>query len=245
MAKKNFIWDVVFALYEIFLLFVFLKLLPLFLKSPVVAGLIFIVAMVVPAIIMIYFKQSAKRKFFRTKDTLQKIQQLTPNQFEDFIADLFRRLGYSTETVGGSGDGGVDVIAVKDGVKSYIQCKKFISQQVSVGAMRDFYGAITDRLSDGKAFFVTTNIFTLDAEKFAEGKPIELIDGKKLMEYVRMAGLESTIQDRPLFGKDVSEKCPRCGGKLVRRTARKGPNTGHDFYGCSDYPRCKYTRAIT
>jgi restriction system protein len=245
MGKRKSIWEVTFAIYEIFLLFVFLKLLPLFLKSPVAAGLIFFVAMAVPALIIIYLKKSAARKFFGTKDSLQKIRSLTPGQFEEFIADLFLRLGYSAETVGGSGDGGIDVVATKDGIKHYIQCKKFITQQVSVGAVRDFYGAITDRLSDGKAFFITTNIFTLDAEKFAEDKPIELVDGKKLMEYVRMAGLESTIQDHLALGQNVAEKCPCCGGILQMRVARKGPNSGQQFYGCSNYPSCKFTRNIS
>ena len=31
-------------------------------------------------------------------------------------------------------------------------------------------------------------------------------------------------------------KCPRCGGNLVQRDGRYGR-----FYGCSNYPRCKYT----
>ena len=31
-------------------------------------------------------------------------------------------------------------------------------------------------------------------------------------------------------------KCPRCGGNLVRRTGTYGA-----FYGCSNYPNCKYT----
>lgn len=31
--------------------------------------------------------------------------------------------------------------------------------------------------------------------------------------------------------------CPRCGGILVRRNGSYGP-----FYGCSNYPRCTYTR---
>ena len=35
--------------------------------------------------------------------------------------------------------------------------------------------------------------------------------------------------------------CPRCGGKLVLRTASKGPNAGSKFYGCSNYPKCKFT----
>ncbi len=35
--------------------------------------------------------------------------------------------------------------------------------------------------------------------------------------------------------------CPKCGSKLVLRTAKKGANTGNQFYGCSNYPKCRYT----
>ena len=37
--------------------------------------------------------------------------------------------------------------------------------------------------------------------------------------------------------------CPVCGGKLVLRTARQGANAGKQFWGCSNYPKCKYTKA--
>ena len=56
-------------------------------------------------------------------------------------------------------------------------------------------------------------------------------------ESVRNAHLESIRK------KSVDpEICPWCGGKLVIRTAKKGPNTGNQFYGCSNYPKCRYTR---
>lgn len=35
--------------------------------------------------------------------------------------------------------------------------------------------------------------------------------------------------------------CPNCGAPMVLRTARRGPNAGGQFYGCSNYPRCKST----
>ena len=38
--------------------------------------------------------------------------------------------------------------------------------------------------------------------------------------------------------------CPRCGAPLVVRTAKKGPNEGAQFLGCSRYPDCRYTRNI-
>lgn len=39
-----------------------------------------------------------------------------------------------------------------------------------------------------------------------------------------------------------SKTCPRCGGGMVLRTARKGRNPGRTFYGCSRYPRCRGTQ---
>lgn len=39
-------------------------------------------------------------------------------------------------------------------------------------------------------------------------------------------------------------KCPQCGGELVLRVARKGDFAGNKFYGCSNYPKCKYVQNI-
>ena len=38
--------------------------------------------------------------------------------------------------------------------------------------------------------------------------------------------------------------CPKCGNILVLRTAKKGPNAGNQFYGCSGYPGCKYIKNL-
>ena len=38
--------------------------------------------------------------------------------------------------------------------------------------------------------------------------------------------------------------CPECGGNLVLRTAKRGANIGSQFYGCSNYPNCKFTKNI-
>lgn len=39
-------------------------------------------------------------------------------------------------------------------------------------------------------------------------------------------------------------QCPKCGGNLVLRTSKQGANAGNQFYGCSNYPRCKYIKNI-
>lgn len=177
-------------------------------------------------------KFSAINSFNSDKNILEKLRKLRPAEFEDYIAFLFSKLGFITERVGGSYDGGIDVAATKDGVKHYIQCKKYISSQVSVGAIRDFYGALTDKMANGKGYFITTNKFTLEAEKFAETKPIELIDGYKLLQYIKIAKMDN----EEYFKKGI-EVCPRCGGSLVERSGKYGK-----FFGCSNYPKCRFIK---
>ncbi len=38
--------------------------------------------------------------------------------------------------------------------------------------------------------------------------------------------------------EEIGVKCPQCGGELVVRRGRKG--RGRKFYGCSNYPKCKF-----
>lgn len=44
--------------------------------------------------------------------------------------------------------------------------------------------------------------------------------------------------------KQNSLICPKCGGKLVLRIASKGKNIGNKFYGCENYPSCRYIKNI-
>jgi predicted RNA-binding Zn-ribbon protein involved in translation (DUF1610 family) len=41
--------------------------------------------------------------------------------------------------------------------------------------------------------------------------------------------------------KENKNSCPKCGSDLVLRVAKQGVNKGNQFYGCSSYPKCRYT----
>ncbi len=210
-------------------------------------------SVLIMGVILYFVFRARKRKialnFLSDEEILAMLKGITPSQFEQKIADMFTRLGYRTEVTGGANDGGIDVIAHKDGKKYFIQCKKFMIREVTPHDVRDFLGAITNvnNLAD-KGFFVTTNGFTMMAEKAAEGNPkIELIDGTRLVQYYKMAYGE-TASERP-FTPAVpmppsppqdARVCPQCGGKLVLRTAHQGNYAGRQFWGCSNFPNCKY-----
>lgn len=46
----------------------------------------------------------------------------------------------------------------------------------------------------------------------------------------------------PSSSPAASPTCPQCGSSMVRRTARRGPRPGRQFWGCSHYPACRGTR---
>lgn len=38
--------------------------------------------------------------------------------------------------------------------------------------------------------------------------------------------------------------CPLCGKPMIKRMAKKGMNSGKEFWSCSGYPECNGTRRI-
>ena len=39
-----------------------------------------------------------------------------------------------------------------------------------------------------------------------------------------------------------SPSCPKCGKPMIKRVAKKGINSGKEFWSCSSYPECNGTR---
>jgi restriction system protein len=123
----------------------------------------------------------------RAELKLSQLASLTPEGFEEFVAELFEAMGYEVECCGGTGDDGADILLRRDGLVAVAQCKYHKSQGV-IGSpeLRRFLGTI-HHLRGHKGFFVTTRTFSLSAEKFAVAHPIELIDGPRLVQLVEEA----------------------------------------------------------
>ena len=119
------------------------------------------------------------------------IDSLSGIEFENICKKLIENMGFSVETTKASGDGGIDLIAynhepVLSG-KYIIQCKRY-SGSVGEPIIRDLYGVITSERAN-KGILMTTGYFTKSAIAFAEGKPIELIDGEQLDALLKRHGV--------------------------------------------------------
>lgn len=191
-------------------------------------------------------KKKQQTSFFQSRRTLEDIKTLSWREFEEFVGSLFEQMGYSVEVTGGLKDGGVDLIIRKDNRTFLVQCKNYRVSKVSLSMVRDFYGAMNANLNYESGYFITTGIFTLDAKKFAEDKPIELVDGARLMGYVEMTAGNDLPLRRPISRDRVTTTptCPKCGSIMILRTAKRGDKAGQQFWGCSTYPKCKGTEAL-
>jgi restriction system protein len=122
-------------------------------------------------------------------ELLAILQKLPPPGFERLCQRLLRESNFEkVEVTGRSGDGGIDGIGVVEvnkfvTFKVLFQCKRY-SGAVSPGQVRDFRGAMAGRAD--KAIILTTGTFTKDAQREAvrDGvPPIELVDGKRLIQF--------------------------------------------------------------
>lgn len=114
--------------------------------------------------------------------TIDDIDLMTGIEFEEFIAKLFVKMGYTAKTTKSSGDQGVDVIAEKNGTKFGIQCKCY-ANVVSNSAIQEIVaGKQLYRLD--KLIVITNNNFTKSAQELAQANSVILWDREILKDKI-------------------------------------------------------------
>ncbi|WP_371580688.1 restriction endonuclease [Streptomyces sp. NBC_01314] len=121
--------------------------------------------------------------------------EMDPLAFESLVAELFRAMGMQAVTTQRSGDGGVDVDALDPapirGGKIVVQVKRY-RNTVPPTAVRDLYGTVQDAGAN-KGVLVTTSKFGPGSHTFANGKPLELVSGRELVDLLHRHGLRGRL----------------------------------------------------
>lgn len=60
------------------------------------------------------------------------------------------------------------------------------------------------------------------------------------MKGTLVSSIDHVLQQKIRYSSNAT--CPKCGGDLVNRETRRVPKAGTRFLGCSNYPKCRYTR---
>lgn len=102
------------------------------------------------------------------------LDSLTGIEFEQFLATLFERQGYSVHFTPVSGDFGADLLLEKDGEKIAVQAKRY-SGTVGVDAIQEVVAAKAHYKCQ-QAWVVTTSNFTHNAKSLAKSNRVVLIN---------------------------------------------------------------------
>ena len=124
-------------------------------------------------------------------ELLSNIAKCSPKFFENLVVDLLVGMGYggsiidAGQTIGKSGDGGIDGIIKEDKLGLdiiYIQAKRW-EGPVGAKEIRNFVGALAGQKAN-KGVFITTSCFTKEAVNFVQQiqQKVILIDGQQLAQ---------------------------------------------------------------
>ncbi|NCU38515.1 restriction endonuclease [Candidatus Saccharibacteria bacterium] len=142
-----------------------------------IAALFMIVAAVV-IIKIAYFSYRLTHKI-----AFRNIDQMDGLAFEEYVAALLQRNGYSNVSLTEQYDYGVDIIADKDGIRWGIQVKRY-SGLVKASAIRQVFTALNIYGCD-RAMVITNSTFSSVAKTLAASTNCVLIDRSALQRMMR------------------------------------------------------------
>ena len=132
-------------------------------------------------------------------DDSVNLEAIDWKDFENLIREIFEKEfssnGGEVKITQASRDGGVDAVAFDPdpirGGKIVIQAKRY-TNVVGVSAVRDLYGTVMNEGAT-KGILVTTSNYGNDAYKFAQGKPLTLMNGANLLYLLERHGYKAKI----------------------------------------------------
>lgn len=178
--------------------------------------------------------------------SLELIKSLDWKRVEELFASYFVAKGHRAKVTVLGADGGIDILLYghndPDKVLGVVQCKAWSQKLVGVKDIRELLGVMTD-IGCPLGVYLTTSGYTSDAQAFAKNKHIKLMRAEELLKLILQlpADAQKNLLDEATAGDYRTPSCPNCGIKLVTRTISRGSRSGRTFWGCPNYPRCRYT----
>jgi HJR/Mrr/RecB family endonuclease len=119
------------------------------------------------------------------------VHSMSGEEFEDLIAEVYRRDGYRVEKTPRTGDHGVDLMAMKDGKRLAIQCKRYGNEnKVSNTDVLKLRGA--KEMKNYRAtelLLITTSKLTKKAIEACRECGVEWLEGERTFSLIANSGI--------------------------------------------------------
>jgi HJR/Mrr/RecB family endonuclease/uncharacterized protein (DUF697 family) len=124
---------------------------------------------------------------------VERVDLMSGEQFEEFLAECFQRLGYDVKTTPKTNDFGADLILTKDDRKTVVQAKRYKSK-VGNSAVQEVVAAI-QYYGANEAIVVTNSQFTTNARGLAKANNVQLWEREQLIDLILRAQHSSLKED--------------------------------------------------
>ncbi len=84
---------------------------------------------------------------------------------------------------------------------------------------------------------VLTYFFIVEEKKSSQENDITTINNTPERKDNEYELIDENLDEND-FDEVTEPFCPKCGSKMVLRTAKRGKYAGQKFWGCSKYPKC-------
>jgi restriction system protein len=166
--------------------------------------------------------------------TVESLREIDWYQFEKLMARLLKLEGYDVTRLGGAKpDGGVDVLAVRDGKRTVVQCKHW-KKPVRPATVQQAIGIRVSQNADG-VVRATLNSGTPAALELARRQGVVVTDADGIFNRMRRVGLGEFAG----LLDPGAKRCPRCDAPMVLRAGG-----GKRFWGCANYGARRCTGTI-
>lgn len=149
------------------------------------------------------------RKQFET-EVLEKVKESSPSFFERLVVDLLVKMGYggsredAGQTVGGTGDGGIDGVINEDRLGLDVICVQAKRWDGTVGRpiVQAFAGSL-EGVRAKKGVLITTSNFSAGAQQYVKQieKKIVLVDGKQLAKLMVEHGIGVAVETQYIINR--------------------------------------------
>jgi restriction system protein len=147
--------------------------------APVVA-----LALLAPASFSLLNSGRRKKRLQDLQKEIRAIQTLSHRQFENLVAETYGRSGYLVlEHSTFEEDQGIDLVLRKSANLYLVRCRNWQSKKIDLEIINKMYSLMYDRQASG-TIIITSGTFSREAVRFAADKPIDLVDGRQLVELI-------------------------------------------------------------
>ena len=129
-----------------------------------------------------FFKSSKKKRLHDLREDITEIQELSWSELNEKVAKAYRKAGYMI--MGNdpyTSDPSIDIVMRRSANLYLLQSRYWRNRKVSLREVKKLSGIMHEKQASG-IFLLTTGIFTKNARRYAIGRPINLVDGIKLVE---------------------------------------------------------------